>query len=345
MNNMPVHGPDGQRLYDLARKKGVRFLRISEGEPPLVSCHQKHVSLVIHEATLGRVPLTLHCDLLVIPESVHPSPESSSLHEMLKIELDEEGYLQSANIRHRLVAASRKGLFFLGSCHDETDDQDLHREIATIEAYLDLNAARSYPSEGPIAQIKEARCARCLTCLRVCPHGAVFLRDAFQPCISSTACFGCGLCVAACPAGAIELDEAFMEPRQASAFGRETVVFACERSAALAAKEAQQLGLGPAESVQIMAVPCVGCIPVETILSPFLGNTERVLILGCHEGNCRSGLGGGIASNQVRRIMLDTGFSHNQLGYQSIAANEPYKINRIITDPARLGKDGSNGKE
>jgi hypothetical protein len=38
---------------------------------------------------------------------------------LLKQPLDKEGFMQSANVRHRLTQSLRKGIFFVGTCHDD----------------------------------------------------------------------------------------------------------------------------------------------------------------------------------------------------------------------------------
>jgi heterodisulfide reductase subunit A len=52
------------------------------------------------------------------------------------------------------------------------------------------------------ARIDRGRCRRCLTCLEVCPYGAVTV-EAGGPEVLEELCRGCGTCVAECPAGAI----------------------------------------------------------------------------------------------------------------------------------------------
>jgi heterodisulfide reductase subunit A-like polyferredoxin len=50
------------------------------------------------------------------------------------------------------------------------------------------------------------KCAYCLTCLRVCPYGAMGKDPAQRVAqVIRTACQGCGICASECPAEAITL--------------------------------------------------------------------------------------------------------------------------------------------
>lgn len=50
-------------------------------------------------------------------------------------------------------------------------------------------------------------CVACGTCAKVCPRGAIAVRDGVAAEVDAAACIGCGKCVAACPAGVIEVVE------------------------------------------------------------------------------------------------------------------------------------------
>ena len=334
MENMLVHGANGQRLYDLARGRGVRFLRVSKRMSPPFSVDEENVRIVMEEATLGDTPITLPCDLLVIPEEVLPAEENTRIGEYTRVDLDREGFLQPANIRHRLITSPRKGIFFLGSGHDEVDINDLKSEISELKTHLSQLKAEALLTNGVVARINERACAHCFTCLRICPHGALMLRNSVQPYIVPEACFGCGRCVSACPVRAI-----VMEQKDASKdvlpdkFDiAETIVFACEQSAALAEKEASWLGLGSMGNVRVIPVTCAGGVGIETMLAPLLGNAQRVIILGCHQGNCRSGWGGRFASGRIKRVATEIGLPEEKLEYNSVAANEPEKFARIVSE-------------
>ena len=334
MENMLVHGAYGQRLYDLTRNKGIRFLRVSKRMSPPFSVDGESVKIVMEEATLGDTPITLLCDLLVIPEEVLPCEKNKHIREYLKVDLDREGFLQPANIRHRLISSPRKGIFFLGSGHDEVDDRDLRSEISELKIYLNQLKTEALLANGVVASINERACAHCFTCFRICPHGALMLRNSVQPYIVPEACFGCGMCVSACPVQAITMEQegASTETFSDKFDTKETVVFACERSAALAEKEACRLGLCTMENVRIIPVGCAGGVGIETMLAPLLGNAQRVIVLGCHQGNCRSGLGGSFASGRIKRTATEIGLPEEKLKYNSVAANEPRKFARIISE-------------
>ena len=203
MDKMLVNGLDGQRKYDKARKMGIKFLRISSLVNITFEKDKSALNIKINEATLPTdVTLDISCDLLVVPEMIKPSPDNKKFAIKLCQELDEEGFLQSPNTRHRLTDSPRRGIFFVGSCHDETDDNDLILEINAIKASLECLELDQFRIDIP-ASIDEGKCARCLTCFRACPHGAIVLKEQFQPLIVENACFGCGLCVSSCPADAI----------------------------------------------------------------------------------------------------------------------------------------------
>ena len=141
---------------------------------------------------------------LVLPPSILAAPGFGSLAVLLRDRTDKEGFLQSANVRHRITQSPRKGIFYCGSGHDETDSQDLATEIQAILSALETGDG-SPPSPG--IQVNEKKCAKCLTCFRVCPHAAIILNFKSRPEIVPNACFSCHLCLVSCPACAIESKE------------------------------------------------------------------------------------------------------------------------------------------
>jgi heterodisulfide reductase subunit A len=85
------------------------------------------------------------------------------------------------------------------------------------------------------------------------------------------------------------------------------------------------------ENVRIRPVACAGSVGIETMLAPLLRGAERVVILGCHQGNCRSGEGGSLASSQIKNTAMNIGLSENALEYGHVAANEPARFVRIAS--------------
>lgn len=330
MEKMLVNGLYGQRRYDQARAKGVKFLRVVQANQPMIGQTDTGLTITIKEATLPTVDLEIHSDLLVISDQITPRKETPVLSEKLNIACDKEGFLQPANVRHRPVGSPRKGIFFVGSCHDETDAADLAQEINNVRAELMLLNGGALKGENA-PQIKEGHCVRCLTCLRICPHGAITLTAFRQPAIVPQACFNCGLCVANCPAEAIDPLKIPL-PQSAAQSPPHTVVFACERSGALAAGEAHQMGFIGQEEIEVTPVSCAARINVETLLQPLVNGSKRVMIATCHAGNCRSTVGPENAAAKVTRIFTETCLPATMLSYHSIAANEPAAFAALINE-------------
>jgi heterodisulfide reductase subunit A len=270
------------------------------------------------------VTITAECDLLVVPESVAVSPNGREVARRLRQPLDAEGFLQSANVRHRNVGSPQRGLYYAGFSHDEAE---LEEEIAEIGAALELDDRRQVATgDRPI--IDEGSCVRCVTCFRLCPHSAITLRDQKQPGIDPAACLDCRLCVSNCPAGAIKAPT-----RPETASGR-TVVFACERSAALASRDVTL-----PEDACLVTVGCACSLEIPRVLEPLRDGAERVVLAPCHDGNCQSRRGPTVAAGLVQQVTDTIGLPPDRLSCIEIAANEPARLRQIITQTAPAGED------
>ena len=330
MRKMLVDGLSGQERYDAARKAGVKFLRAA-GNRVEISTEADGVKMVLQDETLPGMDIAVSADMLVVAEKTAPGEDARQLATILKQPLDAEGFIQSANSRHRLVGSPRRGIFFAGNCHDECDGTDLANEISAIMAGLDYLAKNGPPAGDPV-EIVQDECIKCLTCLRVCPHGAVILQDTAKPRIVNEACFECGICVSNCPAKAIR-QEGFSDAKIAGeGTVAETFVFACERSAGLAAEEAARLGMANGDKVHVQKVRCAGRVGLENMFAPLLQGAKRVIVAGCHEGNCRSMDGGTYAKARIESTAKDVGIGPDKLCFHPVAANEPDTYRKIVSE-------------
>ena len=325
MEKMLVNYPGGQKVYDTVRGLGVKLLRVTDQQQVSLQPNGDRLILNINEASLPGVTVTAECDLMVVPEEVFVSANGREVARRLHQSLDAEGFLQSANVRHRNVGSPRRGLYYAGFSHDEAD---LEEELEEIGAALELDdRRRTAAADRPV--INEDVCVRCLTCFRLCPHGAISLRDQKQPNIDPAACLGCSLCVSNCPAVTIKA------PAHPETGAGRTVVFACQRSAALAAREATL-----PEEACLVPVPCACSLETPRVLQPLLDGAERVVLAPCHDGNCRSLRGAAFAAGITQQVVEMTRLPPERLSCIEIAANEPARLEQMMTDTAPAGEEG-----
>jgi coenzyme F420-reducing hydrogenase delta subunit/Pyruvate/2-oxoacid:ferredoxin oxidoreductase delta subunit len=142
----------------------------------------------------------------------------------------------------------------------------------------------------------EAKCAVCLTCVRICPFGvATVEKTAVMP---QEKCQACGLCAAQCPAAAIALKrfganqmkerlEQLVTGRAATSAPSPLIVSYCclfemtsRRFIRQAEEEYPQKGVVP------IVVPCVARLSVVDLLGPFEVRADCVVVIACREGSC-----------------------------------------------------------
>jgi len=197
---------DSDQLESLTREmreEGIVFYRLVDEMPTV----EENLVRVRHAD--GEV----EGDLLVIPPPVSPRSDNAELASLLHISLGKDGYFQQVNVRsYRCGLSNRKGIYLAGRCHLDADDNGAQEDAAQVAASVAawLNQEPLQP-EQVVAYVDSAKCVRCLTCIRTCPHAAVELTNYGQVTAAKVidlACFGCGECASNCPVRAISLQGA-----------------------------------------------------------------------------------------------------------------------------------------
>lgn len=136
------------------------------------------------------------------------------------------------------------------------------------------------------ARLEREKCAACLTCLRVCPHGAPMIRVGGYVYFDAEACHACGACASQCPAQAIHLEghsEEEIDRRTQLVLhnpGLDTTMqYECGCTPVL-----PDLGLSDPRT---LTVTCLLRVSERAVLNALNNGAVRVVFAGCVEGNCR----------------------------------------------------------
>ncbi len=344
--NMPVFGKNGQKMYDDARAAGVQFLRYDE-KTPLLQAGEDDIVVTMVDSIIPDRAFKIHIDRLVVPSRVKPRLDNPIFSTLLRQPLDAEGFLQPGNIRHMPVSSARRGILFAGGCHNDCNPLESRYESDAITAkVLSLLPEETVTSPVEMVKVDVSKCASCLTCLRLCPHGAIetYLNKKSVT-ILSNACWECGICAAACPGQAIEhgglsklqMSDVLDEATPLLGDKKPLIVFACQQSAIPSLDQAGRLGLTVPTEATFIEVPCAGRVEETAMLGALEKGASQVLVMGCHPSVCRSLKGNLVAAERVKRVqkfLAESGLDTNMVQYHPIANNEPYRLAKIINSAA-----------
>jgi coenzyme F420-reducing hydrogenase delta subunit len=113
------------------------------------------------------------------------------------------------------------------------------------------------------------------------------------------------------------------------------LAFCCQNSAFEAGKMAEAFNMPLPAGLRIIKVPCAGKIDIDYILSAFVNGADGVLVMTCHNGNCKSEQGNIFANRRVghvHRMFEETGFENDRLKYVTLASNMGQDFSLIVTD-------------
>ena len=332
-NNLKV-SPDGiERVCGQAKAAGAVFIKNAEYIPHVADA-QNNTIAIDYVDELTRSSFCLSADWVIVDECHKPAKQLGGLAAGLRLFRDEAGFVQSDNVHRISNATNRRGIFVAGGSRGVMSRQeqmaDADQVALRVLEYLDDSDREKLPA----VQVNRGRCARCLTCLRLCPHMAIDY--GYRVTIQPDACFGCGICAAGCPARAIDiqgvhihsdLDRFFRRAEAASGKSAEQqrmVVFGCSRSAGRAHQLAVNMGAGLPPGVRFVEIPCGGTISSRHLLAAFDAGADGVLVCTCHTDNCKSEVGNRHARRQgaaAAKVLQMAGIEQERLMVASVAAN------------------------
>jgi len=196
-----------EKYYLQARKLGVKFIRYPGNERPGVMVSKGKVKVKVKD-TLLREELELSPDLVVL--SVPPkATEDITVANMLKLPVNEDGFLLEAHVKLRPVETPTDGVYLAGLCHSPQPLSEVIAQAKGAAGKACILLAKGFVEVSPIvADVILDKCIGCAICAEVCPFKAIEMvkmdkRRKAQ--VIKASCKGCGICASHCPVFAIDV--------------------------------------------------------------------------------------------------------------------------------------------
>ncbi|MEW5912179.1 MAG: hydrogenase iron-sulfur subunit [Thermodesulfobacteriota bacterium] len=342
--NAKVAGSGLEALTQQVRGQGVIMVKFSAGGLKAQET-EGGVEITWDEEVLGS-SLSQEFDLLVVDETPAPDAAYWRLARRLGLAPGRDGYLQPDQVAALPVQSRRGGVLLVGPARGQGEPERWQDEVA--EALLETRGLLQRGEvrlEAGRVQVDRKRCAICLTCVRVCPRGAMGRLDR-RPVYNPLVCTACGTCAAECPMEAIQLvgleDERFSAEIGAAAgrvgdLGqageRSLMVFLCANSAAQAFRAARLAGSEPPPGARLVEVPCAGKLDPDMVLEAFRRGFDGVLVLSCFPDACHSLTGStwaGYRTGHLQNLLSEAGLEPERLVSAGVAPSQAREVMRLM---------------
>lgn len=113
------------------------------------------------------------------------------------------------------------------------------------------------------------------------------------------------------------------------------VVLGCDHSAGEALRSMGEMGMCLPSQVEFHPLPCGGALDVLHILRAFEAGAERVLVLSCFDGACRSLKGNVWAEKRVAAaqvLLREAGWPDDRVIYRQVSPNMASDLGRWVTE-------------
>lgn len=156
-------------------------------------------------------------DMVVLATSVDARSDAKDLAQKLSITTNAHKFFNEAHPKLRPVETQTAGIFLAGVCQGPKDiPETVAQASAAAVKVASLLSKESLKSNPTIAEVDLKRCSGDMSCMAVCPYGAIsekiieerrgretVTRKIAE--VNTALCQGCGACTVACRPGAINL--------------------------------------------------------------------------------------------------------------------------------------------
>lgn len=171
--------------------------------------------IVKGEDTIAGMPVVIDADMVVLATAMIPQDNAPQLARTIGMPYDKYGFFNEAHPKLRPVESTTSGVFLAGACHSPKDiPESVAMASAAASKAIILFCSDYLEREPVVAKVNEDICQGCFYCKKVCPFGAIEVKDIKDvngivykevAYINQGVCKGCGTCTATCLSKSIEL--------------------------------------------------------------------------------------------------------------------------------------------
>lgn len=207
--DMRAFGKGCEELYAETSKKNIIFMMFDQqNELPQIikSVVPKDPPMLIffHEKISGH-GLEIPADMVILMVGMESNPDVKDIAHAVGISICGNAFYIEKHPKLDPIATTTGGVYIVGTCHGPKGIPDTvaQAKAAAARVLATINQG-SVHVEVTTAEVNEALCCGCQTCIMVCPYTAI--RYQFEKKVSfvnEVLCKGCGTCGSTCPTGAI----------------------------------------------------------------------------------------------------------------------------------------------
>jgi heterodisulfide reductase subunit A len=159
----------------------------------------------------------IEADMVVLAAAIKAKSDAPQLARLLGISTDTHSFFTEAHPKLRPVEAHTAGIFLAGACQGPKDIPETVSQASGAAAKAIILLSKDNLLSNPcVSEVNESLCTGCLSCIKVCPYGAVAEKTIEEKIhgkalkrrvaeVNEALCQGCGSCTVSCRPGAVNL--------------------------------------------------------------------------------------------------------------------------------------------
>lgn len=222
--DLTLAGKDHQEFCNHVKHEGVEFIQLKDSNSVKINQEEARINISIDPKNPGGITITqsgdkiklnyediqgkkgtLEIDMVLLSVGMMPNSSLKPIQEMLKLPVDERGFLSEMNIKINEVSSTIEGVYIVGNAQYPKDiSASVTQAVAaTGKVFSKLIPGKKLVTETAITQIDAELCSGCKVCISLCPYKAIkFNEEEKKSEVIDVLCQGCGTCVASCASGA-----------------------------------------------------------------------------------------------------------------------------------------------